>query len=683
MKSMDFSTRPSADQPITHPLDPALWHSEELFRVLFELSPDAVMLIDPHDPGTDWPIVECNQAACRMNGYAREELLGHSIDIVNLTPGNPAERDAYLKTLRETGAQRLLAQHRRKDGTAFFTEVTTTLITVGGRELVVGIDHDITDRKRKEDLIQRRLAELEAINQASTALRAAQTLEEMLPLLLDTTLKMVDAPQGSIWLKDPVRGGLKPAALHGYSEPADDPGGGIAEFVFAGGKSFTAADLRRLSDLPEPVRLSIPAGFGGAVLPIRAEEDVIGALVVNVPPPRELTADSVRLLTTLSEIAGIAIRRIGLSQQTARRLQQLTALSDISRAITSNVSLQLNLNMLLGQVVTQLDIDAADVLLMNPILGTLDYAAGNGFRTRSIERTRQKLGEGLAGRAATERRIIHADDLAGRSENPHLGRLVADESFVSYSAVPLIAKGQVQGVLEIFHRAPREHDDEWLDFLNTLAEQAAIAIDNATMFEDLQRSNIDLGLAYDATIEGWSRALDMRDRETEGHTLRVTDVTVRLARMFGLGESELTYIRWGALLHDIGKMGVPDQILLKPGALNDEEWVSMKRHPGLAYEMLSPIQYLHSSLDIPHYHHEKWDGTGYPEGLRGEQIPLSARIFAAVDVWDALRSDRPYRAAWPAAKVLDHIRSLSGTHFDPKVVDAFLKFEGLEDPLDK
>jgi HD-GYP domain-containing protein (c-di-GMP phosphodiesterase class II) len=216
-------------------------------------------------------------------------------------------------------------------------------------------------------------------------------------------------------------------------------------------------------------------------------------------------------------------------------------------------------------------------------------------------------------------------------------------------------------------------DREWLDFLNTLAGQCAVAIDNATLFENLQRSNFDLRQAYDATIEGWSRALDLRDKETEGHTQRVSEATVRLARLCGLSEEELVYVRWGSLLHDIGKMGVPDAILLKPDKLSDEEWELMKKHPVFAYEMLAPIAYLKSALDIPYCHHEKWDGSGYPRGLKGEQIPLTARIFAIVDVWDALHSDRPYRKAWSQDQIYSYIESLAGSQFDPQVVKIALE----------
>jgi PAS domain S-box-containing protein len=191
--------------------------------------------------------------------------------------------------------------------------------------------------------------------------------------------------------------------------------------------------------------------------------------------------------------------------------------------------------------------------------------------------------------------------------------------------------------------------------------------------EALNRANQSLRQAYDQTIEGWSRAMDLRDKETEGHTRRVTEITVLLARSLAIPEDEIVHLRRGALLHDIGKMGVPDAILLKPGPLTDAEWAIMRQHPALAYEMLLPIAYLRPALDIPYSHHEKWDGTGYPRGLKGEQIPLAARIFAVADVWDALRSSRPYRPAWPEARVRDHILALSGAHFDPRVVTAFLQ----------
>ncbi|MCK6538816.1 MAG: response regulator [Anaerolineales bacterium] len=179
--------------------------------------------------------------------------------------------------------------------------------------------------------------------------------------------------------------------------------------------------------------------------------------------------------------------------------------------------------------------------------------------------------------------------------------------------------------------------------------------------------------AYDKTIEGWSRAMDLRDRETEGHTRRVTQMTLELAKMFGVESEQLTHIRRGALLHDMGKLGIPDSILLKPASLDPDEWELMRQHPQLAYDMLYPIEYLRPALDIPLCHHEKWDGAGYPRGLKGTEIPLAARLFAVVDVWDALTSDRPYRPAWSAEETLAYIREQSGKHFDPEIVELFLR----------
>jgi putative nucleotidyltransferase with HDIG domain len=267
---------------------------------------------------------------------------------------------------------------------------------------------------------------------------------------------------------------------------------------------------------------------------------------------------------------------------------------------------------------------------------------------------------------------VSVTDLLENSTQFDRATLLADEGFATYFGTPLIAKGQVNGVLEVFHRSPFAPDENWLEFFKILAGQAAIAVDSTSLFTELKQSNTQLFAAYDSTIEGWSHALDLRDKETEGHTQRVTEMALKLARAAGITEEELAHVRRGALLHDIGKMGIPDRILLKPGKLTDEEWIVMRKHPSFAFELLSPIAYLRPALDIPYCHHEKWDGSGYPRGLKGEQIPLTARLFAIIDVWDALRSDRPYRQGWSKEKVIEHIKSLSGTHFEPKAVELFL-----------
>ena len=251
------------------------------------------------------------------------------------------------------------------------------------------------------------------------------------------------------------------------------------------------------------------------------------------------------------------------------------------------------------------------------------------------------------------------------------GPLPGGDRVRSYAGAPILVGQQVYGFLGLASEQIHAFSAEQTSLLESFANQAAMNIQKAQVFAALENSHQQLSIAYEATIAGWARALEMRDKETEGHSQRVVDLTERLARLLGVPASELDALRWGALLHDIGKMGIPDNILLKPGPLTDDEWISMRQHPRLAYEMLSGIPYLNASLTIPFSHHEHWDGTGYPLGLKGEEIPLPARIFAVVDTYDALSSDRPYRLAWQKSEVLRYLHARSGTQFDPQVVKAF------------
>ena len=356
-----------------------------------------------------------------------------------------------------------------------------------------------------------------------------------------------------------------------------------------------------------------------------------------------------------------------------KQLDQMSALRAIDHAITSSVDLKLTLSILLTQLVKHLQIDAACILLWNTDTERLEYVAGLGFQTNSLSYTKLRLGEGYAGIAALEQRVIQKEHLSTRDTDFLRSPTFGQEGFVSYFGVPLIAKGQVKGILEIFNRSLINPDSEWLSFLEMLGGQAAIAVDNATLFNDLQRSNTEITSAYDATIEGWSRALDMRDHETEGHTQRVTEITLQLANRIKIPKKDLIHIRRGATLHDIGKMGIPDRILHKPGPLTAEEWRTMRQHPQYACALLTPIDYLRPAKDIPCYHHERWDGSGYPAGLKGDEIPLSARLFAVVDVYDALTSNRPYRPAWSKQVAFNYIQKKTGILFDPQIVAAFLE----------
>jgi putative nucleotidyltransferase with HDIG domain len=547
--------------------------------------------------------------------------------------------------------------------------------------LIPAVQRELKEAKVRHEQRERE-RELEAIASVSASLRTTKTLDEMLSRLLDQVLALVEAEAGSIWLFDPTSDLIELKVQHGwdhdYVRSSVRLGEGIPGLVVKLGKAIIAREFRNDPHVPEEDREQIPKGIGGACVPLHADENIMGVIFVNVTLPRELTTAEIRILNTLAEIGGNYIHRTYLHERTVKQLERLAALRSIDLAISSVFDLQITLKILINEVIKQLVVDAASVLLIQPASGRLEYVAGQGFYTSNIESTSLRIGEGNAGKAILERRIVQVTDLKRNDGKFMRAQLLANEQFVSYFAVPLITKGEVKGVLEIFNRSRLNPNREWLDFLETLGGQTAIAIENAMLLHDLQRSNFELAMAYDATIEGWSRALDLRDQETEGHTQRVTDLTLKLARKMGLSEERLVLIRRGALLHDIGKMGIPDYILHKPEELTDEEQRIMREHPQLAYDMLEPIAYLRDALNIPYCHHEKWNGTGYPRGLSGTQIPLEARLFAIVDVWDAITTDRPYRKGWPRQEALQYIREESGKHFDPKLVEVFLQEVGDE-----
>lgn len=261
---------------------------------------------------------------------------------------------------------------------------------------------------------------------------------------------------------------------------------------------------------------------------------------------------------------------------------------------------------------------------------------------------------------------IISDMVAHRGGAQNMGQLIGSGQIPrSALYVPMLSKNNVLGVIQVQSTELNRFNDEDARLLAVVANAAATVMQNAQIHLELMDS-------YNQTLEGWGQAVDLRDKETEGHSLRVADLTRRMAIRLGITGDTLTDIWRGALLHDIGKLGVPDAVLFKPGAFTPEEWEEMRKHPQLALDMLKSISFLKGALDIPYGHHECWDGSGYPRGLQGEDIPLAARIFAYVDVWDAVTSDRPYRSAWSKDKALEYIHSHLGTQLDPDLESIFL-----------
>jgi PAS domain S-box-containing protein/putative nucleotidyltransferase with HDIG domain len=640
---------------------------------IVESSPVGLLIVD-------------RQATVRLANPAAVQLLGatgpQALLGVHLTDLVVPEQAVYCGAFLEgifanlVDVSRFEIEFARLDGRRFPATIDSSRLSWDGQPAVQIIVRDITERKRADQ----RAA---ALVQVARRLNAQLELDAVLRAVCEETARALDLPAASVTLLDERQGVLFHAGAYGL--PAEF-GAKMRPFPLAAYEALVeqhrqAVVIPDVQAMPALQDAELYAAANVRLLvsaPMLREGRLVGGLNAGAFDTRPFDDNDRSLLQGLAHLAAQAISNARLYTESQRRLSHIQALRAVDLAITTGLDLRATLNVVLDKVLLQLRVDAADVLLADPQSSVLTYAAGLGFRTAALQQTRLAPGEGYAGRAALERRTLSIPDLGVARQlkrSPFLG----GERFISYVCTPLIAKEQVVGVLEVFHRAPLPLETEWLDFFEMLAGQAAIAIDSARLVESLHHANMHLVSAYDTTLAGWSRFLDLRDKETEGHSQRVTQLTLRLARLLGLGGEELMHMRRGALLHDIGKMGVPDAILLKPGALTEEEWRIIRLHPVYAYEMLAPIAFLQRALDIPYCHHEKWDGSGYPRGLAGEQIPLAARIFAVVDVWDAMCSDRPYRAGIPPAVVREHIRSLSGSHFDPRVVEAFLALDSVAD----
>jgi PAS domain S-box-containing protein len=624
--AQDITARRQAEQ--------RLRASETRFRSLVENGSDEISIV-----AADGTLLYKSPSASPTLGYQYGEFIRQ--DIFQLM--HPEDRERILSqfvqlvhdpTLHPRDKFRL----KHQNGSWRWVEaVATNLIaepSVGG--IVINY-HDITDRVRAEE-----------------ALRESEEYFRSLIENASDAITVID-PTGVVKYQSPASEkiiGFKPEELLGenliaHIHPQD---------VEMANSAFRAAMKQPGRSMTAEVRIQHRDGSWRIIESVFKAYLRHGAELTAIINSRDIT------------------ERKQAENKIQKQIAYLTALGEVDRTIASTFDMRLSLETLVTQAMSLLQADAAAVLLFNPLAHTLQYFVGRGFRAPVPDMENPlRLDEGYAGRAVLDGTRIFVANLTVQSEHSQRMRALRAEGFVSYLGALLIARRQVKGVLELFTRTPFQPEQEHLDVLKTLALQAAIAIDNATLFEGLQRSNLDLRMAYDSTIEGWSRAMDLRDKETEGHTQRVTEMTLRLARAFGVSDEQLVHIQRGALLHDIGKMGIPDSILLKPEALTDAEWAIMRQHPIYAYELLSPIAYLHPALDIPYSHHEKWDGSGYPRGLKGAEIPLAARLFAIVDVWDALRSDRPYRKAWSEARVREHLRASAGTHFDPHVVELFLR----------
>ncbi|MFC1879006.1 HD domain-containing phosphohydrolase [Chloroflexota bacterium] len=528
-------------------------------------------------------------------------------------------------------------------------------------------------RSRLHEQTERRAAEMQELYQLTLDLAGQHDLPSLLSTIVERATNLLDASGGFIYLYKPEKNEFEVVSAKHCPAPIGSVvawGEGMVGHVAETRRSLIIDDYRnwngRLEEWDDAMITSVVEA------PMLYAGNLIGVLGVHQDNgnKRRFSSSNAELLFMFAGHAASAIHNSRLHEEISRQLNQLQALRKVDQAITAQLDMKSTLDILLRQITSQLNVDAATISLLNSKSNNYECMAGIGFQILTPETLRVDSKSSPAGYASLSRHPVTITSFS-EVKDQTLFSLMAVEGYHFYCAAPLMTKGEVRGIVELYNRLPLTPDKVWNTTLDTFITQIAIAIENILLFEDLQRSNVDLAMAYNATLEGWSKALELRDYETEGHSQRVTLITDFMARSLGVEERELSHIRRGALLHDIGKMGVSDDILLKPSALDESEWEVMRRHPGYAYDLLSPISFLRPALDIPYCHHEKWNGTGYPRGLKGTDIPLSARIFAVADVWDALTSARPYRDAWPEEKATNYIRSQAGEHFDPDVVIAF------------
>jgi HD-GYP domain-containing protein (c-di-GMP phosphodiesterase class II) len=407
--------------------------------------------------------------------------------------------------------------------------------------------------------------------------------------------------------------------------------------------------------------------ISGGVFPVLKDGQVIGLLALISDQSDYFDPTTIAWIEALTGILSYSVL------QTENQTKKMQAEFSINRILQSGLNLRDTLQAIFGILSDLVEIDGAIVLKYNAASQQFNLLASHGLDGRALAKIHLYIENGLTKRVIKERKFVRTEDMLDAEPNENYVNLLFQEGFHAHTTTPLINHRDLLGVLEIFWRET-QHIDAWkLEILQMFGESITFAMEHSIVVEDLKRRNNEFSSTYTATIAGLSRALELRDLETEGHTRRVSALTLRLAEHVQIPPDQRASIQQGALLHDIGKLGIPDAILLKPGSLTPQEWKVMQQHPLYAYNILAPIINLRQALDIPLYHHEHWDGSGYPYGLKGEQIPLSARLFAIVDVYDALTSDRPYRSAWTRSQAIEYLREQSGQLFDPQVVTYFLE----------
>ncbi|MFV1948995.1 MAG: HD domain-containing phosphohydrolase [Anaerolineales bacterium] len=653
-----------------------LKESREIYRRFFQTSKDAMFVTS-----TNGRWIDMNESTLRLFEYQDEEQIWN--DSVMDLFWNSEDRAEYMKVIEQEGFLKdYPLKFKKKDGSKIETLVSATPYEIGGKLVgYQGFIHDITDKLLAEDEKEQTRIQQELIDDLAIEMGTSLKLEDMYHSIAIHAQELIKADGLNIFKYDQSRKLIQLEYVWDRSNPAEVNENNRDRF------DSLDQDLRH-QFLNDKVPLIIDRlaqyrdenDLGGdddgncatLLAPVVVDDKVIAVLQLLSRQADSFNNADLLLITRMANVVAIGLQKAYLFQESQVLVKKLSSLQRIEQVILENLSLPSTLDILVDNLVGELGVHAADILYFHPILKSLKFITQTGFRENILQHTDLEIGEGLAGQAAETKKMVQVLDLSKDDRKDNRSADFNSEGFVSYFAVPLHAKNRIVGVLEIFHREKLDPGQDWIDLLEMIAGLAALAIDNQNLHDDLIRSRNKITLGFDAIIRGWAQAMELRGIESEGHWRRVEELTMKLAAKLGLEGDTLIDLQRGALLHDIGKMGIPDQILLKNGRLTKEERKQIGRHPLDAYELLQPIDGLGSALDIPLYHHERWDGNGYPHGIESEDIPLPARIFAVVDVWDALQSGRPYRKAFTRSEALLHMKKQSGKHFDPRVVKVFL-----------
>jgi len=645
----------------------ALARNEALNRAIIENSPVGIAIRDAQAN-----LLYGNHAWYRIRGLSMEQikelekqykdqaLVEYSVYQNNIAP-------QVMEIYKKGGALFIpeVETRERNPGAAQWVSLYYYGIVddTGNVESVITLTQDITARKEREH-------ELQALISLSSALRGAVTRAEMQPIILEQLQRLLNVDAAGIVLRDSTNPDLLVGTGIGEWSNWDDGTGQPSNTGIAGEIMMTAQPYITQNVHADPLLWGNYVGRikALAAVPLIAREQTIGLLAVG--SLADIPGGTLGIVSAFGEIAANALYRSMLHDQTERRLQWLTAFRSIDQSITNSLDLHTTLNVVLEKAVNQLQVDAADILLLKEG-NRLVYAAGRGFKSVMASKANLLVGQLQAGKAALERKTVLVSDF--ECTTGWNCELMKQEGFRGYCAVPLIAKGQLKGVIEVFRYLPFTVDTEWLEFLESLAGQAAISIENASMLETIQKTNMEMTVAYDVTLEGWSDVIDIRCKETPGHTERIANMTQQLAKEMGVNDRQLIHIRRGALLHNVGTIMTPEKILLKTSALTPRELKIFEQHPVYSHNLLSTINFLRPALDIPYCHHENWDGTGYPRNLKGDGIPIAARIFAVTEAWENLTHDHRGRKALNDEEALSLISEQAGKRFDPRVVAAFHK----------